>query len=1027
MRAPKQSVHADSTTTRTRGITRLILAVAGAAVLGAGIPAGANAQALWQQPEFMIGTWEDPITPALGSSDLHYYQQVKDGYFNLLTGTVLHPGGTHFSLPTASQQRDRLDAASRVGLFTLISNAQHTGVPGEIAPPFDPAFPPLIFRLYDQNDADAITNAHNDAMLGYNLWDEPVFTSSNAEFIKSWASAIHNDNVVRADGHQRIAYLNAFPGCGGGYACYPSALALLAADADPSRRLDVMSTDLYPFAASASGPIYSHFYWAAMRDLRSTMGDRPFWVITMASPSAGGGWASDPDEAQLRFMAFCPPAAGAKGIIWFNYRSQAPVASASDYPLLGTDITTCKYERIRTINHYLKDVVGPVVMTTTHLGVFQQANMPVMDDDPYLSFVASAPAAACPATDLGNPNLAVGVFQSPTNTNEYYLLLVNKSLSSQTGTVSLRASYAVSAAPSVVDYHGESAFQPLTTGSNFAVSLAGGEGRMYRLAQAPSNALRLISPAGGEYWRPGEVHVVTWSPAEEAVDVQLVADVLDGADGVTGPSTLLASGVAGGSFMFTMPNVSSRAAHVVLLGNEIASHNKPLHTAPVEQAELSTTLFTSAGCNLLGGDLTLDSFGTPVVAYCSFPATLQTQRLVDQTWTHSAPYGTSPTPLGVGASASVTIDASGYTHIAHASDYTTGTQALSLSHSTPGGAWTHEVVMPSIESTSCALAITPAGELRVASSDVESGGHLTIRHKVNGEWVDIGPMPNSAHPHDIDLAVDAAGNTYVAFIDGEPALERCVVAKVTATTATTMLVLQGQFRAVSLALDPTGKPAIAYVQETGMDGANTLRYRAYTGTAWGTIKLVDGTPGTIAGCSLAFEGSNPRIAYVGNRVAKYASLNGTTWTSSTLYGGADADAPVSLKFDASGHRWAAFFDRSSDGFRVVGPPSNGGGGDGGCPTCEPGEILPAVTFRFDNPVQLGRALAFDLRLSRGASIEMALFDVAGRRVAHFPARSFGAGVQHIEWTPKPSRPGAYFLRMQSDGQTLSQKRLIMLQ
>lgn len=1024
MRAPKKSVHADPAATLTRCITRLILAVAGAAVLGAGLPAGASAQAVWQQPEFMIGTWEDPIAPQLGSWDLHYYQQAKDAHFNLLTGTVTHYGGGHFYTNGYGQQLAQLDAASRVGLHVLLAHAQTTGSPGEAPPPFDPLIPPQIFPLYDQVGGNALTNAQNDALMGYFLWDEPSFNTTSAEFIKSWVGAMHSDDAARNDGHHRATYLNLTPGCGD-YTCYPASVALIANDADPNRMLDAISTDLYPFYKDPLGhEQLSHYYWTPMRDLKSVMGARPFWIVTMASPSAADtSYFVDPSDAQLRFMAFCPPAAGAKGVLWFNYRSLSGGPHDTDYPLLGTDIPTCKYYRLKTINHYLKDVVGPVAMSNNHVGVFHQANQPPMDPDASMPFVSAAPAALCPATSLGNANFAVGVFQPPTGSGEYYLLVVNKSLDSQSGTVALRSSYDVTAAPSVIDFVGGTSFNRYATGTSFSVSLAGGEGRMFRLTSTPQDAITLTSPAGGEVWRVGEVHAVTWQPASATVDILLVSDALETAPDITGPSVELATGAAGGSQLVTIPNVSSRAAHIVILGATSASHNRPIATAPVELTEYSSSVFTSVGCSLPGGTLALDAGGSPMLAYTTFAATLRTQRFDGAAWTPATPF---PFDWGSGLSVSSAFNSANQPIMAHKVGVAFGGGWLYVSKPGANGTWVADEVTTNSEGNGCAVAIGPSDDIRVAFCDGSNSGTLAIRHKVAGEWVDIGPMPNSIHPHDIQLVVDSAGNTYVAFIDGEPALERCVVAKITATTATTMLVLQGQFRAVSLALDPTGKPAVAYVQETGMDGANTLRYRAYTGTAWGTIKLVDGTPGTIAGCSLAFEGSNPRIAYVGNRVAKYASLSGTTWTSSTLYGGADADAPVSLKFDASGHRWAAFFDRSSDGFRVVGPPSNGGG-DGGCPTCEPGEILPAVTFRFDNPVQLGRALAFDLRLSRGASVEMALFDVAGRRVAHYPARSFGAGVQHIEWTPKPSRPGAYFLRMQSNGQTLSQKRLIMLQ
>src|SRR5262249_48412633 len=199
-------------------------------------------------------------------------------------------------------------------------------------------------------------------------WDEPNFNTQNADFIKAWVAAIHADDLARNDGHSRIAYLNLFPGCGN-YTCYASSVALLANDPDPNRQLDAVSTDLYPFATSPVDPTYAGYYWTAMRDLRATLGSRPFWIITMASPSPDGynpTATSNPDENHLRFEAFCPVAAGAKGILWFDYRTQNGFTSVTDTPILSYDIPTCKYYRLKTINHYLHDVLGPVVMNNSH-------------------------------------------------------------------------------------------------------------------------------------------------------------------------------------------------------------------------------------------------------------------------------------------------------------------------------------------------------------------------------------------------------------------------------------------------------------------------------------------------------------------------------------------------------------------------------------------------------------------------------------------------------------------------------------
>src|SRR5262252_1093920 len=103
---------------RTRSLAARLAALAG--ILGsliAGIPT-AFAQGGWRQTEFMIGTWEDPVTPP-SVNDVLYFQQAKDAYFNLLTGSVYHgptlaPGSPFGPAPIA-----KFDAASAVGLNVL--------------------------------------------------------------------------------------------------------------------------------------------------------------------------------------------------------------------------------------------------------------------------------------------------------------------------------------------------------------------------------------------------------------------------------------------------------------------------------------------------------------------------------------------------------------------------------------------------------------------------------------------------------------------------------------------------------------------------------------------------------------------------------------------------------------------------------------------------------------------------------------------------------------------------------------------
>jgi len=998
----------------------------------------------------MIGTWEDPTVSDNLDADLHYMQQAKDAHFNLLTGTVFQRtvgmNGPHwYDPPTASASSYlKLEAAGRLGLKVLLTHQQMTfaGMLPESSPPgcvqdmccsdtiLNHCVAQSLLDLYHQITAD-----QDNGLLGYNLGDEPDWTAHNASFIQSWVSAIH------ADGHNRLAYINLqagcadIPGCSCPFPTFADRVNMVVNAAQQNRRIDVASTALYPFRLPHVGPQgggdphpavqFFGIYWEALAGLRAKMDTRPFWIITMASPSATslpGVWC-DPDSNQSRFLAFCPVAAGAKGILWFDYRAGN---GGTDYPVLYSDVPTCKLFRLRTINHYLREVLGPVVMSTDHLGVFHQGNPQTLQEDsqdvsPEM-LISQAPAALCPPISLGNDFFVVGVFRPPGVLGEYYLLIVNKSLVSRSGLVTLRDPYSIGASPSVIGYVGGSAFSPIGTGTSFNVSLAGGEGRLYHLTAASTSDFALTAPVGGETWLPGEFHTITWTPSNAVVNIGIVADALESRLGITGPGHDLASGVSGGSHIFQVPQIWSRSAHITLTGNngKVLTHNAPIVTAPVEPPGSPSWSFDAGGCTTLGGALALDVGANPTVAYTRFPAYLVVERFNGSAWNEIV---LNP---GSGVAAELAFDPSNRPHLVHLAGLQ-GPATRYLWHTyLNGSSWsTEEISSFASALANPALAISPSGDVIVAFNDVGSGSQLAVRHKVDSEWVaySTAAMPPTNNPHDISIAVDASNNVYVAFIDGVQGVSgRLGVVKLTASTTAWMLQRTDQpFATVSLRLAPNGWPAIAYTEEIGSSQYRRLRYTAFDGStsSWSGPAFVDYSDQTIADCALGFDGATPCIAYIGNRVAKYARQNGSSWDLTTVYSNADAEGPVALGL-FYGARWISFFDRSAGRYRVVGPASGGGGGCGD----------PCVTEAFhmvsNNPLVRGGSLKFDLRLSRAARLEMGLFDVAGRRVARFSPQTLQPGQRQVEWSLGQVPPGAYFLRVSGNEGASFRRTLVIL-
>jgi hypothetical protein len=985
----------------------------------------ARAQGAWRQTEFVIGTGNDPLTTSDLGETRRSLQFAKRAYFNLLTGSVAHTDDDHWVSFVVNPAVDeaRLSAAADLGLKVFLSNNAYTGALATDVPPpieaWDPSLPRTVLDTYGSVTADSKRDA---AMWGYFLFDEPGAHPNTTAWVKAWIDSIHDNDKRSGDTNHRATFLNFSPGD-------TATMNALANDPDPDRRLDVASLDLYPFGPESGKPCPNQRWWyfTAQAHLKAAMGSRPYWVLAMASPAIFGPWSTafcDPDANQLRFMAFGAAAAGAKGIIWMGYRPSPEYDSIPNpsYPLVDVDKPSCKYFELKEINHYLQDVVGPVVMANEHVGLFHQANGPRPEPAEYMPLVSGAAAAACPVANLGNDNLAVGVFRSAGSPGEYYLLVINKALTPQSASVQLDSAFAIAAAPSVVGYVGGEGFSPVASGLSFPVSLAGGEGRLFHLTKAPVGHVALLSPSGGEQWLAGEVHEVKWTPASEAVDITLYADLDDEGSGLAGPAIPLATSVVGGSYTFTMPDVASRAAHIVLGGYGAVSHQVPLRTAPVPAGPVSSWLVGDGECSM-NGELAIGPSGQPTAVYQAGMGRVHHTSFDGASWSAPAPTAVPADHADWmdGYSTALAIGADGQAHIAALSGPVQfGEAARRLVHYFgPAQFDSLEEVAGFTGLSGIDIATTPKGDAVVAGTD---GLGLVVRHKGASGWKSWGPAIPRPGIRNISLAVCGVDTAWVAItVTGSGNRTELAVYRVTPTTATGSLLVAGVHGLVSLALDPEGRPNLAFTVPSP-DGGQILKFTAYDGTTWGTTQTVDASPGAIASVALAFQGTTPNIAYVSNHTARLARGNGTTWNLETIVA-ADAEGPISLAFSpVTGARWVMFRDPGMDGMRIVSSVAVAGAG---CAEC-PARTTPRVALMSENPLRAGRTLAFEVWLPRPASLEMSLFDIAGRRVAAQPSQRYPAGAHHAGWAPSALAPGAYFLRVALDGEPVLNRRLVLL-
>jgi hypothetical protein len=128
----------------------------------------------------------------------------------------------------------------------------------------------------------------------------------------------------------------------------------------------------------------------------------------------------------------------------------------------------------------------------------------------------------------------------------------------------------------------------------------------------------------------------------------------------------------------------------------------------------------------------------------------------------------------------------------------------------------------------------------------------------------------------------------------------------------------GQY--LSLALDSTGKPQIAYYN-TNSQG--TQKIARYNGSSWSS-QTVDGTHKTGSWNSLALDGSgNGRVSYYdsGANQLKFATYNGSSWSKQVSDDGGTGHNDVgqysSLVLDSSGNARISYYDATAHALKYV--------------------------------------------------------------------------------------------------------------
>src|SRR5262249_10753983 len=125
-----------------------------------------------------------------------------------------------------------------------------------------------------------------------------------------------------------------------------------------------------------------------------------------------------------------------------------------------------------------------------------------------------------------------------------------------------------------------------------------------------------------------------------------------------------------------------------------------------------------------------------------------------------------------------------------------------------------------------------------------------------------------------------------------------------------------------------------------------------------------------------------------------------------------------VRFFDLGEALIAYFDAGHGTLReAVQQLDQGGGGEpcDPCSPCDPCPILRSISHLRATPLHAGGVVSMTVVLGTKAAVDMELFDVSGRRVAHRGAQELKSGPNDVVWSPSIGAAGVYFLRVQVNG------------
>jgi hypothetical protein len=315
--------------------------------------------------------------------------KAKNAYFNLLTGPQYYLGARDFSLMDRT-----LKLAEKFNMHLLVIDSRMR----------------IADASFNEDTALKIIShfksLNSKAFEGYYIMGE--VPAKYVSQIQRWAAFFKKNDP------DKLTYYYLLPAYAfssrNDYENYVTNLSSVNTS-------DVIAYDFYPFNKNGS-IVNSYFYNLEL--ISKKAGKRPFWsyVLSTSTPNY-----TNPTEYQLNFSVFCALAYGAKGIIYFTYETipETEGVKFGDAIIDKNGNPTKKYTTVKTINRYVSNVIGPMIMNSTKIGTFHTAEKSAneqLSKSQILNLNSNF-------LRINNSSILVGIFKSKTSSSRY-LLLVNK-------------------------------------------------------------------------------------------------------------------------------------------------------------------------------------------------------------------------------------------------------------------------------------------------------------------------------------------------------------------------------------------------------------------------------------------------------------------------------------------------------------------------------------------------------------------------------------------------------------------------